>query len=132
MFFARPIGPLALLAGLSGLPTLAGLAGCTAYAEPPVVGGSAAVYADAVPPDIYAYPHVWYEGGYAYLVGDRWYYPHGRRWVVLRSEPTELYSYRRSYAERRGPVVGRAVRQGPDVRVAPPTPPREEMRIERR
>jgi hypothetical protein len=62
-----------------------------------MVGGSATVYADRVPPDIYAYPRVYYEGDYAYLVGERWYYPSRHGWVVLRHEPPELYRYRVSY-----------------------------------
>ena len=40
------------------------------------------------------YPRVAYAGGYAYLVGNSWYYPSGSRWVVLRQEPPELYRYR--------------------------------------
>jgi hypothetical protein len=75
------------------------LAGCVA-AGPPTIGGYPTTYAQTVPPGIYGYPHVWYAGGYAYLVGDRWYYPTGRdadRWVVLEREPPELYRYRGAY-----------------------------------
>lgn len=112
---------LALLAG----PVALGLSGCTVEAEPPAVGGYATVYAGAVPPDIYAYPHVYYDGGYAYLVGDQWYYPYGEQWVVLRREPPVLYRYRLGYA--RGGFYG-GYRSGyyhpysarPRVNVAPP------------
>jgi hypothetical protein len=99
--------PLTLLAALASVPALSG---CAVRASPPVVGGYATVYADGVPADIYAYPHVWYDGGYAYLVNDRWYYPYGGGWVVLRHEPAELYGYRRDY---RAPEYGRTVRQPP-------------------
>jgi hypothetical protein len=40
------------------------------------------------------YPRVAFAGGNAYLVGNRWYYPQGHRWLVLRQEPPELYRYR--------------------------------------
>lgn len=105
----------------------AALSGCTVEAEPPAVGGYATVYAGDVPPDIYAYPHVYYEGGYAYLVGDQWYYPYAGRWVVLRSEPPALYRYRIGYANRGyyggyGSYGYRRYYQ-PGVNVAPPAAP---------
>jgi hypothetical protein len=88
---SAPLGPFALLAALSTLP------GCLARVGPPAVGGYATVYADTVPVNVYSYPHVWYDGDYAYLVGSQWYYPSAGGWVVLRSEPQELYQYRASY-----------------------------------
>jgi hypothetical protein len=109
---ASPVGTLAVIAALAILP------GCALRASPPVVGGYATVYADTVPDDIYAYPHVWYDGGYAYLVGTRWFYPSGGGWVVLRTEPAPLYRYRASYGYRGYPGYGRTFRQA-----APPAPP---------
>ena len=120
-------GHAALL--LSLLASAAVLPGCTVEAEPPAVGGYATVYTDSVPADIYGYPHVYYDGGYAYLVGDQWYYPYAGRWVVLRSEPPALYQYRVGYA--RGRYYG-GYRGGyyphrnyvqPGVNVAPPARP---------
>jgi hypothetical protein len=88
-----------------GAASPAFLPSCTVSAYPPTVGGYETVYVDNVPPDIYAYPHASYEGGYAYLVGGRWYYPaHGGRWVVLRQEPPELYRYRTDYVQRAPPA----------------------------
>jgi hypothetical protein len=75
-------------------------AGCSTRS--PAVGGYATAYAPEVPAGVYGYPHVWFDGGYAYLVGDRWYYPMRgtTRWVVLRAEPPELYRYRYTYRKR--------------------------------
>jgi hypothetical protein len=98
-------GTIVVLAALATLPA------CALTAEPPIVGGYATFYAQTVPADIYAYPHVWYEGGYAYLVGDRWFYPSSSGWVVLRSEPAPLFRYRTFYGARGVPAWGRAVRQ---------------------
>jgi hypothetical protein len=109
---ATPVGTLALLAALAGVP------GCVLRASPPLVGGYATVYADTVPDDIYAYPHVWYDGGYAYLVGSRWFYPSSGGWVVLRSEPAPLYRFRATVGFRGTPVYGRTYRQA-----APPAAP---------
>ena len=119
---APSFGTIAVLAALATLPA------CAFRAEPPVVGGYATVYADTVPADIYGYPHVWYEGGYAYLVGDRWFYPSTSGWVVLRGEPAPLYRYRAYYGYRGGPAYGRTIRQP-----APPAyrgypPPAERVR----
>ncbi len=105
-----------LLPGLLGACLLAVVPGCAP--EPPLVGGYATVYAETVPPDIYAYPHVWYGGSYVYLVGDRWYYPSESGWVVLRREPQTLYQYRATYRFRAPPAYGRTYRQAP-----PPPPP---------
>jgi hypothetical protein len=91
---------VAAAAAAAAVPLAASLAGCTVTGGPPAVGGYPTAYAQTVPEGIYGYPHVYYAGGYAYLVGDRWYYPAGRddrTWVVLQREPTELYRYRTAY-----------------------------------
>lgn len=67
--------------------------------EAELVDGHAAVRVETLPPDIYAYPRVHYHGGYAYLVGDRWYYDSPRGWVIFRSEPRVL-AERRIYVRR--------------------------------
>lgn len=112
----------ALLLGMLAAPVALGLSGCAVEAEPPVLGGYATLYATDVPPDIYAYPHVYYGDGYAYLVGDQWYYPYAGRWVVMRSEPPALYRYRVGYG--RGGYYGGYGYRGryyqPGVNVAPP------------
>jgi hypothetical protein len=78
------------------------LAGCVA-----TVGGEGVVYgypvvqAEVVPVEIATYPRVYYRGRYAYLVGDVWYYPSDRGWVVFREDPVELRRYRTEY--RRSP-----------------------------
>jgi hypothetical protein len=61
-----------------------------------------------------AYPRAPYADSYAYLVGNRWYYRRGTRWVVLQREPPELYRYRSTYYVRTAP---------PAYRPAPPPPP---------
>jgi hypothetical protein len=131
MNVARPLGSAALLGALVALPA------CAVRAYPPAVGGYATVYADSVPDDIYAYPHVYYDGGYAYLVGDSWYYPNGGSWVTLRGEPPELYRYRVNYRSAYGPgYYGYAPQPGyravPRYNVAPPAygypPPAQRVR----
>jgi hypothetical protein len=94
-----------------------GVSGCAAEAYPPTVGGYTTVYATSVPPDIAVYPRVGYAGGYAYLVGNSWYYPSGRRWVVLQGEPPELYRYRTTYV---APPVYRAAPVYTPRQYAPP------------
>ena len=102
--------------GLAAFVALAALPGCVG---PPTVAGYGTIYAETVPADVYARPHIWYGGAYAYLVGDRWYYPASSGWVILRREPPELYRYRTTYAYRGGPAYyGRTYRQA-----APPAPP---------
>jgi hypothetical protein len=80
--------------------------GAAVYAEEPVVDVETA----AVPVDVYAYPHYYYHGRVVYLVEDRWYTQSPRGWVVYRSEPTQLRSYRTRYYEtrraRRAPEYG--------------------------
>jgi hypothetical protein len=99
----RPIRAFAVAAALS---TTVGAAGCAAEVYPPTVGGYTTVYATNVPPDMSVYPRASYAGGYAYLVGNSWYYPSGGRWLVLRREPPELYRYRTAYVT---PPVYRSV-----------------------
>lgn len=91
-----------------------GLGACAVDAYPPAIGGYATVYAGNVPPDIYAYPRVYYEGDYAYLVGNRWYYPSRQGWAVFRDEPPVLYRYRVSTYRPYRPYEPR--------RPAPPAP----------
>jgi hypothetical protein len=106
----RRLAAVAVFSGASAI------AGCTAVVAPNV-GGYSTVYADNVPPDIYAYPRVWFSGGYAYMVGDSWYYPNGGRWLRLRGEPPELHRYRAEYG--RAPYGGgRVVREPPAMRPA--------------
>jgi hypothetical protein len=84
------------------------------------VGGYATFYAQTVPANVYSYPHVWYDGGYAYLVGDLWYYPSTSGWVVLRREPPELYRYRSAYGYPGPGYDGRTYRQAaPPAYTAP-------------
>jgi hypothetical protein len=88
-----------------------GVSACVVRAEPPVVGGYATVYADDELPasvDVDLYPHVWFEGGYAYYVNDRWYYRSGERWVRLRREPPALARYRATYVQHAPPARGHA------------------------
>jgi hypothetical protein len=84
--------------------TLAAAPIACAPAYPPTVGGYATVYADDVPSNIYAYPHVYFDRSYAYLVRDRWYYPSTGGWVVLRTEPPQLYRYRSTYRQEAPPA----------------------------
>jgi hypothetical protein len=84
---------------------------CVVREEPPVVGGYATVYADEEVPvsvDIDLYPHVWFEGGYAYYVNDRWYYRSGGRWVRMRAEPPALARYRATYVQSAPPARQRS------------------------
>lgn len=117
--FARIAGALtvALAAGLAA----PGVAGCAADVYTPTVGGYSTIYVDDAPPNIALYPHVWYGGGYAYLVGNTWYYPSRNRWVVLKQEPPELYRYRARYVERVPPAeYGPVYRPLPGRTYAPP------------
>jgi hypothetical protein len=113
-------GLLRALALAGALAPLVPLAGCVQ--TPPAVGGYATDYAESVPPDIYAYPHVWYDGGYAYLVGERWYYPSRSGWVVLRAEPAPLHRYRAEYRIRGWPGYGRTYPQAAPPAYGPSYP----------
>jgi hypothetical protein len=97
-------------------------AACTARVYPATVAGYEAVYVDTVPVDIYAYPHVWYGGGYAYLVDNRWYYPGERGWVVLRSEPPELLHYRSQHVQRAPPAYDYSRQYAPPAHYSYPPP----------
>jgi hypothetical protein len=88
------VHPIRTCISAAALAAAVAVSGCAAEVYPPPVGGSTTVYATSIPPDMSLYPRVAYAGGYAYLVGNRWYYPHGNRWLVLRQEPPELYRYR--------------------------------------
>jgi hypothetical protein len=95
-----------------------GAAACAVRAEPPVVGGYATVYADDEVPasvDMELYPHVWFEGGYAYYRNDRWYYRSGRRWVRMREEPPALARYRATYVQHVPRARGRAYERRPQA-----------------
>jgi hypothetical protein len=112
-----------LVLALSALGTTGCGAMLTATLPTPELYGYAVVDASAVPVSIDAYPHVYWNGAYAYLVDGRWYYPTDSGWVVFREEPRDLYQYR--IAIRQGtppPVVeyGYGYRGGPAVQTAPP------------
>lgn len=118
---ARVARSLALVGAL-GLAALTSACAGTYGLE--VVHGYRAVPAAIVPATIEAYPRTYYRGSYAYLVGDKWYYPTDRGWMVFREEPRELSRYRREIA----PTVPRA-RPMPAPGYAyppPPPPPRRE------
>ena len=104
------------VAGALGLPACE-----TEVAPAPYVGGAATVYATTVPADIELYPHVWYDGGYTYLVGDRWYHAGPRGWVVLRGEPEPLYRYHATWGYGR-PTHYEHGRGGAVERQPPPRP----------
>ncbi|WP_437621575.1 hypothetical protein [Sorangium sp. So ce1151] len=89
---------LAAAALVAGASLLMGCLG-TVSTEGFVVSGYPAVRAEAVPVEIAAYPRVYFRGTYAYLVGDEWYYPTNRGWVVFEEEPVELRRYRQTYRE---------------------------------
>jgi hypothetical protein len=99
---------------------VSGASACVVHEEPPVVGGYATVYADDEVPasvDVTVYPHVSFEGGYAYCVNDSWYYRTGGRWVRMRQEPPALARYRATYVQHAPPARGRAYERR---REAPP------------
>jgi hypothetical protein len=89
---------------VAGLIGLGAVAGCASETYPPTVGGYTTVYATDIPPDMAVYPRAPYARGYAYLVGNSWYYPTGGRWVVLQEEPPELYRYRTTYVQAAPPA----------------------------
>ena len=111
---AAPSAGAVLLGGLLS-------AGCTASVGGELVYGHPVYPVEVAPVEIATYPRVYYHGGYAYLVEDRWYYRGPRGWVVFREEPRELYRYRASL-----PPEHRA-RRAPPPR-ARPTAPQEQRR----
>ena len=98
-----------------------GAAGCEATFQPalPEVAVTydtgAVARAEVVPPDVWSYPHVYYDGAWVYLVDGRWYYPPPIGWMLYRREPVELYRQRTVIGERR-------YRAPPERRPAPPQP----------
>ncbi len=113
MKLTRQLGSLASLPALA--LALGSMTACAADVYPPTVGGYATVSAGDVPADVYAYPHLAYDGGNAYLVSGTWYYPTARGWVRLRHESPELARFR---WEHRG-----FVRPAPPAAVGRPPPP---------
>lgn len=43
------------------------------------------------------FPRYEYDGGYVYLVGDRWYHQRGGSWAYYRDEPPDLWAHRQRY-----------------------------------
>lgn len=84
------------LAGLTALAT----SGCEATFTPGPLTATwdtgAEVYVEP-PGDLSAYPHVWYDGRWVYLVQGAWYAPTTQGWIILRDEPRELGRYRTYY-----------------------------------
>lgn len=111
-------------AACAGAILLSGLAsaGCTATVGGELVYGHPVYEAEVVPVEIETYPRVYYGGGYAYLVEDRWYYQGPRGWVIFREEPRELYRYRSSL-----PREHRA-RRAPPPRARPRAPQEQQRR----
>ncbi|HKO92862.1 MAG TPA: hypothetical protein VJU61_17020 [Polyangiaceae bacterium] len=112
-----------------GAAAMIGSAGCAATvtatpAHTRVLYSYPVVEVEAAPVRIYESPRVTYHGRPAYLVGTRWYYPSGGRWVYFREEPRELRHYREQRLYARPPA--RATRHH---EVEPrPAPPEEERR----
>jgi len=92
-----------------GAAALLGSAGCaaTVTATPVptrVLYSYPVVEVDTVPVRIYESPRTTYHGHPAYLVGTRWYYSSGGRWVYFREEPRELRHFRESRAHAHPPA----------------------------
>jgi hypothetical protein len=115
--------PRKALIALTCAGLLTGLGGCYARAHT-----GAVVTAEYVPPRVETYPSYHYEGRIVYLVGDRWYYRDGPRWVYYAEEPTVLVR-RRAYVRERG-VVHRAP-PAHERRHAPARRPHKERRRHR-
>jgi hypothetical protein len=120
-----------LLLGLQLAFVIVASSDCGVHRRPVVVYGYAAYYADAVPDDLDAYPHVYYEGRYAYLVGTRWFYAGPRGWVIFREEPPPLVQFRArlTLAPNASPE---APPPPPYVREVPPEPTNRRTRNMRR
>jgi hypothetical protein len=94
-----------------------GVAGCEATFTPaePVVtyyGGGVLAPVSAVPPDIWAYPRVYYGGSYVYLMNGAWYQPTRSGWMVYRREPVELSRERTRFYATPGRAPGPVYRGG--------------------
>ena len=116
-----------------GAAAIIGSAGCaaTVTAEPVharVLYSYPVVEVETVPVRIYESPRVTYHGRPAYLVGTRWYYSSGGRWVYFREEPRELRHYReqRTYARTPSRATHHHDRDDDEPRHA--APPQEEQR----
>jgi hypothetical protein len=74
----------------------AALTGCVVSDAPPavMVAGVPAYAVTDVPVEIESYPHVYYDGGFAYYVEGRWFYRTRGGYVVLQREPAELARFR--------------------------------------
>lgn len=130
MKLIRPFRRVCALPAVGVLALSGALCACAADVYPPSVGGYATVSVDTVPQDVYAYPHVAYEGSNAYLVNGAWYYPTARGWVKLRHESPELSRYRNNYrpappreGERREETRAPEVRRVEPERASPAAPP---------
>ncbi len=115
MYLSRQLESMALVAIFAGLPA------CAIEASPAVGGYGSGSY-ETVPADIYGYPRVPYGGGYAYLVGNHWYYPREGGWVLLRREPPELYRYRATYGQHANPGYHGYERYVPPTQYGYPRP----------
>jgi hypothetical protein len=87
-------GCLLLTGVAAALGTGCGAGGYSRLEPAPYPGsvdeGDVVVYVDVVPPNIEAYPHLYYAGADAYYVDGRWY-RHGQRgWGYYRQEPPPL------------------------------------------
>jgi hypothetical protein len=106
-----------LALGLAAAFAVSALGGCVAR---PAVYGYDAEYVDGPYADVYASQSVYWNGGYAYWHGDNWWYRHDGRWVVLRSEPRDLYRHRTGrWGVQRPYAGGRVYRAPPAHRSAP-------------
>jgi hypothetical protein len=112
---ARLLGSAVVTAALA-----VGASGCAGRFDSEVDYGYPTTYVQEAPANIYAYPREPYRGGYAYLVGDSWYYEGPRGWVLFQSAPRELEQRRvhivrersrrpapRYYEQRRAPAYPR-------------------------
>ena len=61
------------------------MTGCAAQFES--VDGEDAMYVDAPPANVEAYPRYEVTDGFVYNVNGRYYHQHGNRWVVYRGAP---------------------------------------------
>ena len=118
-----------------GAAAIIGSAGCaaTVTAEPVharVLYSYPVVEVETVPVRIYESPRVTYHGRPAYLVGTRWYYSSGGRWVYFREEPRELRHFRehRVYARTPPRATQHHDRDRDDEPRRHAAPPTEEQR----